>query len=143
MRDTTDIQRLISKYHTSEGIKPRPDRIAWAVRLALQNRFPSILLVARQGKAVVGVALATYSPSAELGRVLMVNDFYVEPATRRKGIGRRLALKLIEEAKRKRIDQVDLEVLPTNAVAAHFWQALSFQTEGRSIYSLKIERGES
>ena len=74
-KDVTDIERLITNYHASEGMKPRADRISWAVNLALRNRFPSILLVAREGNSVLGIALATYSPSSELGRVLMVNDF--------------------------------------------------------------------
>ena len=91
--------------------------------------------VAREKRAVVGVALAVYQPSAELGRVLVVNDFYVDPALRRKGIGRALAGKLVDEAKAMRVDQIDLEVLPTNAPAAAFWKSLAFRNTGRTIYS--------
>lgn len=143
MAESPEIERLISEYHVSEGITPNPERIEWAVSLALRNQFPSVLLVARDGARIVGVALATYSPSAELGRVLMVNDFYVEPKARRKGVGRLLAWKLLEEAKRMWIDKVDLEVLPANTIAARFWETLYFRTQGRKIYSLDLKQPKS
>lgn len=133
--DRLDVERLIAAYHTSEGVKPRPERISWAVEQLMRNRFPGVLLVAREKKAVVGVASAVYQPSAELGRLLVVNDFFVDPAMRRKGVGRALATKILEEAKAMHVDRIDLEVMPTNAVAAAFWKALGFRNTGRAIYS--------
>ncbi len=133
--DRPDVERLIAAYHASEGVKPRPERISWAVDQLLRNRVGGVLLVAREKRAVVGIALAVYQPSAELGRVLVVNDFYVDPTLRRKGIGRALATKLVDEAKAMHVDQIDLEVLPTNAAAAAFWKSLGFRNTGRTIYS--------
>lgn len=133
--DRSEVERLISAYHISEGLTPRPDRIRWAVNQQLLDKFPGKLLVAREEGRIVGVALATYSPSAELGRVLDINDFYVEPDARRKGIGRALAQKLLDEAKKDEIDRIDLEVLPTNRIAAKFWKALGFKDHRRAIYS--------
>src|SRR6266550_1627951 len=97
--DRLDIERLIAAYLTSEGVKPRPERITWAVEQVMKNRVGGLVLVAREKKTVVGVALAVYSPSAELGRLLIVNDFFVDPGWRRKGVGRALASRLLEEAK--------------------------------------------
>ncbi len=133
--DRPDVERLIAAYHASEGVKPRPERISWAVDQILRNRVGGLLLVAREKRTVVGVALAVYTPSAELGRLLAVNDFFVEPALRRKGVGRALAAKLVEEAKAMRVDQIDLEVLPSNTAAAAFWKAVGFRNTGRTIYS--------
>jgi GNAT superfamily N-acetyltransferase len=133
--DRADVERLIAAYHASEGVKPRPERITWAVQQILTNRVGGVLLVAREKRVVVGVALAVYQPSAELGRMLVVNDFFVEPTLRRKGVGRALAAKILEEAKAMHIDQIDLEILPTNAVAAAFWKSMGFRSTGRTIYS--------
>lgn len=138
IEDRKEVERLIAAYHESEGITPRPDRISWAVEQCLYTKFPGILLVARQGSATVGVALAVYSPSAELGRVLDINDFYVEPQARRKGIGHQLAEKLLAEARKTKTDRVELEVLPTNKIAALFWRSLGFETHGRTLYSRDI-----
>jgi GNAT superfamily N-acetyltransferase len=136
--DRPDVERLIAAYHASEGLKPHPERIAWAVDQVLRNRFPGVLLVAREKRAVVGVALAVYEPSAELGRVLVVNDFFVEPTLRRKGAGRALATKLLDEAKAMHVDEIDLEILPANATATAFWKSVGFHTRGRTVYSCEF-----
>ena len=133
--DRADVERLIAAYHTSEGVKPKPERITWAVEQQMRNRFPGVLLVAREKRTLVGVALAIYQPSAELGRMLVIQDFYVDPSVRRKGVGKALAAKLLDEAKAMRIDRVDLEVFPKNEAAAAFWRSLGFRTAGRVIYS--------
>jgi GNAT superfamily N-acetyltransferase len=91
--DRGEIERLIAEYHASEGITPINDRISWAVNQQLSGESLGLLLVARVKDAIVGVALAVYTPSAELGRVMTVNDFFVLPEHRRKGVGRELAKK--------------------------------------------------
>ncbi len=137
--DQAEVERLIAAYHASEDITPRSDRISWAVDLCLRNVFPGILLVAREKKTLVGVALGVYTPSAELGRVLTINDFYVIPRMRRLGVGRALVQKIIDEAKRCQVDKIYLEVLPTNKTAALFWKSLGFETHGRTIYSRDLQ----
>src|SRR3989454_9538685 len=104
-----DVQRLIANYLPSEGVKPRPERITWAVEQVLRNRVGGVLLVAREKRAVVGVALAVYSPSAELGRLLVVSDFFVDPPMRRKGVGRAPRGRLPDRAKAMRVERIDLE----------------------------------
>ncbi len=136
--DRLDVERLVAAYHASEGVTPKPERVTWAVDQILKNRFPGVILVAREKRAILGVALAVYQPSAELGRVLVVNDFFVDPSIRRKGVGRALATKLLEEAKAMHVDRIDLEVLPSNAAAAAFWKSLGFRTQGRTVYSREL-----
>lgn len=132
--DRADVERLIAAYHASEGLPPRPERITWTVDQVLRNRFPGLLLVARERRSILGVALAVYAPSAEHGRVLLVNDFFVDPAARRKGVGRALAQKVIDEAKAMHVDRLHLEVPPANAVAAAFCKAVGFRAIGHAVY---------
>ena len=136
--DREAVERLITAYIAAEGGRPKAERVSWAVEQVLKNRFPGALFVAREKSAIVGVALAVYTPSAELGRVLVVNDFFVDPAWRRKGVGRALATRLLAEAKAMHVDRIDLEVLPRNAEAAAFWRAVGFTTAGRTIYSKDV-----
>src|SRR5207247_3326706 len=105
--------------------------ITWAVEQVMRNRGGGLILVGREKKTVVGVALAVYSPSAELGRLLIVNDFFVDPGWRRKGVGRALATRLLEEAKAMRVERIDLEVTPTNATAATSWKSTGSRPGGR------------
>ncbi len=141
--DRAVVERLIADYHKSEGINPHVERISWAVNEALTGQHPSILLVARDRGGAIGVALTTCSPSAELGRILTVNDFYVEPVSRRNGVGRSMVQKLVEEAKAMKIDLISLEVLPANRIAAKFWTSVGFRTEGRTIYSQRLKHDNS
>src|SRR2546425_10377917 len=105
LSDREEIEKLIAEYHTSEGITPIKERISWAVGQQLRSKSLGLLLVARDEKRIVGVALAVYTPSAELGRVMTVNDFFVRPNHRRQGVGRDLAKRLVEECKRMKIDE--------------------------------------
>src|SRR3989475_451612 len=130
--------QAVPAYLTSEGVKPRPERITWAVEQVMRNRVGGVLLVAREKRAVVGVALAVYSPSAEEGRLLVLNDFFVDPAMRRKGVGKALATRLLEEAKEMRVERIDLEVTPTNAAAATVCKSTGFRPGGRNGYGRGI-----
>src|SRR2546426_8699602 len=94
-QDREAVERLVTACITAEGGKPKAERVSGAVEQVLKNRSPGALFVAREQSAVVGVVLAVYTPSAELGRVLVVNDFFVDPAWRRKGVGRAMAIRLL------------------------------------------------
>jgi GNAT superfamily N-acetyltransferase len=88
----------------SERLTPIKERISWAVDQQLSGESPGLLLVARDKDIIAGMALAVYTPSAELGRVMTVNDFFVRPAYRRKGIGRALAKRLVEDCRSLKVD---------------------------------------
>jgi GNAT superfamily N-acetyltransferase len=133
-----DIKRLIAEYHASEGITPIKERIAWVVDQQLRHQAEGLLLVARDKDTIVGVALAVYTPSAELGRVMTVNDFYVRPDHRRKGVGRELAKRLVEECRRMKIDEIGLEVFMGNKTAASFWKSMGFRRADRFLFRLKL-----
>jgi GNAT superfamily N-acetyltransferase len=139
LSETEEVKNLIAEYHRSEGLTPNKERIAWAVRLQLRDT-PGLLLVARDKDAIVGVALAVYTPSAELGRVMTVNDFFVRPDHRREGVGRKLAKHLVEECKRMKIDEIGFEVLHGHKAAAAFWSSVGFRKVDRFLFRKKLEQ---
>jgi ribosomal protein S18 acetylase RimI-like enzyme len=136
--DREEIEKLIADYHSSEGLTPIKERIVWAVDQQLRGQSPGLLLVARDKGTILGVTLAVYTPSAELGRVMTVNDFFVRPDDRRKGVGRQLAKHLIEECKRTKIDEIGLEVLHANTAAAAFWRSVGFRRADRFLFRKKL-----
>ena len=133
-----EIERLIAEYHSSEGLTPIEERIAWAVNKQLRHQATGLLLVARDEDTIVGVALAVYTPSAELGRVMTVNDFFVRPDHRRRGVGRDLAKHLTKECQRMKIDEIGLEVLHGNKTAAAFWNSVGFRQADRFLFRKKL-----
>ena len=138
LSDREEIEKLIAEYHFSEGLTPIEERIAWAVDQQLRGQSPGLLLVGRDKDTIVGVALAVYTPSAELGRVMTVNDFFVKPDHRRKGVGRELAKRLVEECKTMKVDEIGLEVLYGNETAAAFWRAVGFRLADRLLFRKKL-----
>ena len=136
--DRQEIEKLISEYHTSEGLTPIPERITWAVDEALRESFSGLLTVAHDAYRIVGVALAVYTPSAELGRVMTINDFFVSPAYRRQGVGTLLANHLVKECRRIRVDEIGLEVLSGNSTAAAFWRSIGLEQANRLLFKIKL-----
>jgi hypothetical protein len=52
---TGEIVKLIAEYHSSEGLTPIKDRIAYAVDQQMGGESPGLLLVARDKDTIVGV----------------------------------------------------------------------------------------
>jgi GNAT superfamily N-acetyltransferase len=140
LSDREDIEKLIAECHTSEGITPIKETIAWAVDTQLRHQETGLLLVARDKDKVGGVALAVYTPSTELGRVMTVNDSFVRSDCRRKGVGRKMAKHLVGECRRMRIDEIGLEVLHGNKIAATFWKSVGFRPADRFLFRKKLEQ---
>jgi len=136
--DREEAERLIADYHLSERIQPIRERIAWAVAEQLEGRSSGLLLVAKDERSIIGVALAVQTPSAELGRVMTVNDFFVRPDMRRRGVGRKLAEYLIEKCRKMKVDEVVLEVISNNKIAPAFWRSVGFKPTDRLLYRQEL-----
>jgi len=136
--DRAKILALIADYHSSELLRPDPAKITQVIEQLLRNKSSGILLVAHENIEVIGVAVATSLPSTEAGSMLIVQDFYVEPRSRRRGVGRALVAKLLEEARAIGVERIDLEILSTNEAANGFWRSMSFRPTGRTVFSRAI-----
>jgi GNAT superfamily N-acetyltransferase len=87
---------------------------------------PGALLIARHGAAAAGcAALRRLDPgTGEMKRM------YVREAYRGTGLGRRLALAIVEEARRRRYRRVVLDTLPKLAPAIALYRDLGFRETG-------------
>jgi len=85
-----------------------------------------VLLIAREAEAAAGcVALRQLDPvSGEMKRM------YVRDAYRGTGLGRRLALAVIEEARKRNYRRVVLDTLPKLAPAIALYRDLGFRETG-------------
>jgi len=140
--DRAKILRLIADYHSSELLRPDPAKTSQVIEQLLRNESSGILLVAHENMKVIGVAVATSLPSTESGSMLIVQDLYVEPRSRRRGIGRALIAKLLEEARAIGVERIDLEILSTNEAATGFWRSMGFRPTGRTVFSRAIRPTE-
>jgi len=90
-----------------------------------QNRVARSLVVR------VGRVLAGYLCLWEIGHEVHVTNLAVHPRYRRRGLGRALLASTIEDARRKHVELVFLEVRPTNVEAVHLYESLGFRVIGR------------
>lgn len=91
----------------------------------LQNRVARCTVV-RADREVVG-----YLCLWEIGHEIHITNLAVHPTYRRQGIARVLLGGTLEEARRTAVEQVFLEVRPTNAEARALYERFGFQVVGR------------
>ncbi|MGH7311445.1 MAG: ribosomal protein S18-alanine N-acetyltransferase [Candidatus Rokuibacteriota bacterium] len=90
-----------------------------------QNRVARCY-VTREAERVVG-----YICVWEVADEMHITNIAVDPAVRRRGIGRGLLGSVLEDARRRSTRLVVLEVRPSNAEARALYEAFGFQVVGR------------
>lgn len=90
-----------------------------------QNRVARCAVVREDGR-VVG-----YICVWEVGDELHVTNIAVHPAVRRRGIGRTLLGRVMEEGRERGVRVVVLEVRPSNAEALALYESFGFKVIGR------------
>jgi ribosomal-protein-alanine N-acetyltransferase len=82
--------------------------------------------VMREGGAVVG-----YVCLWEIVDELHVTNIAVDPAMRRRGLGRALLQGVLDDARRRSLRVVALEVRPSNTEARNLYESFGFRVVGR------------
>jgi ribosomal-protein-alanine N-acetyltransferase len=90
-----------------------------------QNRVARSLVV-RSGQELMG-----YLCLWEIGHEIHITNLAVHPRYRRRGAARALLGAILEEAQRKSVELVFLEVRPTNVEALTLYESLGFRVIGR------------
>ena len=90
-----------------------------------QNRVARCLVV-RTGRSLAG-----YLCLWEIGREVHITNLAVDPARRRRGLARLLLGSVFDDARRRGVELVFLEVRPTNAEALTLYESLGFRVIGR------------
>jgi ribosomal protein S18 acetylase RimI-like enzyme len=96
-----------------------------------------IIFTARHEGIIVGMATLTfiYKPTAFFGTT---EDVVVDENFRRMGIARKLMLNLIETAKEKKMDCIELTSRPSRQAANNFYLSLDFKIRETNCYRLTL-----
>nr|WP_276600883.1 GNAT family N-acetyltransferase [Nannocystis sp. ILAH1] len=125
--DAADIHRLIVDLATYER---EPDAVEVTVdtlrdQLASERPPFECLLAEDGGGAVVGFALYFHNYSTWRGRPgLYLEDLFVDPSARGRGIGKQLLVRLAQLAVERGCARMDWAVLDWNAPAIAFYESL-------------------
>ncbi|HEV8608014.1 MAG TPA: GNAT family N-acetyltransferase [Tepidisphaeraceae bacterium] len=118
--------RLLIAQLVEHHLPADPQGVARGIELAMKSAS-AWLLLAFSGEEAVGVFLANEIVSVEKsGRVLWVEELYVVPSARRQGVARAMLEYVREEARKKGIVAVELEVVPTQEAAFALYRSMGF-----------------
>jgi ribosomal protein S18 acetylase RimI-like enzyme len=99
-----------------------------------------LVLVAAEGASVVGFAMAQATsrpPVFRLARCCHIDSLAVAPSHRRRGVGTRLARRVLTWAEGRGLGRVELRVASANEAGRAFWEGLGF---GEEMRLLRLER---
>jgi GNAT superfamily N-acetyltransferase len=87
-----------------------------------QERICDALVVQTSAHVIVGFALFYTNYSTWKGKCLYLEDFYIQPEFRMRGIGSQLFDRVVEIAKERKVKRMDWQVLDWNQPAIAFYQ---------------------
>jgi GNAT superfamily N-acetyltransferase len=137
--DRAAIHDLLAAQLVEHQLPAEAARIARGLDAAFRPGSPAWLFVAEREGQPVGVLLANQIVSVEKGgETLWIEELYVTPAARRKGVARAILEHVANEARRRGLRALDLEVVPSQQAAFALYRSLGFQDVPRQRLTLEL-----
>ena len=127
-----EVHTLLRELSDSAAKKFSAPTLARALRDA--NTY---ILTAHDGGAIVGTGTLIVMATAT-GLRGRIEDVVVADSHRGQGIGRELMRRLIAEAMRRKLTQVELTSAPARVAANHLYQSLGFALRETNVYKLVL-----
>lgn len=125
--DLDTVAPLFHRYRTFCGQPDEPARSRAFLAERLARGESAVLLASRAGTAAGFVQLYPMFSSVRLGRVWVLNDLFVEPAQRRRGVARALLDAAAGFARADGALRLELETTPDNRAAQALYRAAGWQ----------------
>ena len=137
--DRATAHRLLTAQLIEHRLTADPEGVARGIDCALAPHSPAWLWLAERDATPVAIFLANEIASVERGGlVLWVEELYVIPTARRRGVARALLARVCQQAQECAVRAIELEVVPTQAAAFALYQSLGFEQVHRSRMSLEL-----
>jgi GNAT superfamily N-acetyltransferase len=131
--DCSECARLMVEQLREHGVDTSADKLSPWLEKVLTDDARGFLLLAREGPAVVGIAyVATIQSVEHCGLVAWLEELYVKPSHRSRGIGTALLNAVIERAHQMDIVAIDLEVDAGHKRAESLYERFGFRCLNRS-----------
>ena len=122
-KDAGDLVGLIRALAHFEHLNPPTPAAARRLAADAGRRFH--VLLAQEGGRKIGYAIYFFTYSTFLARpTLYLEDLFVLPEYRRRGVGKKFFDALLREARRKRCGRMEWSVLDWNRPAIRFYRRL-------------------
>ncbi len=137
--DRAAVHELLAAQLIEHQLPADPERVARGLDAAFRPGSPAWLFVAEQEGRAVGVFLANQIVSVEKGgETLWIEELYVTPGARRRGVARAMLDHVANEARRRGLRALDLEVVPSQQAAFALYRSLGFQDVPRKRMALEL-----
>jgi len=135
--DVPGMSHLLAQQLVEHHVEVDVVRLERSVRAVVDDPALGALLVARADGAVVGVAFLSWIHSLEhQGPSAWLDDVYVDPAHRGRGLGRSLVEAALTHARATGRAAIDLEVDADHASIARLYERMGFQRLPRERWQL-------
>ena len=130
---------LIDAFQREEGYASDDDALRATVSELLGNAQRGSVLIARESGGAIGYAALCFGYSIEFrGRDAFVDELFVTPDARGRGLGRALLRALEAEARANGVRQLHLEVEHGNEGARRLYLAEGFAATGRELLTKRL-----
>jgi GNAT superfamily N-acetyltransferase len=140
-RDAADSLKLLLAQFREHRIRTPRARVLSCIRDMIRRPQRGFILIARLESRAVGVAYVPFTCTLEHGGLTSwLEELYVIPELRNRGIGRELLTAVISRAGERGCAAIDLEVEADHARAVNLYRRAGFKPLTRSRWARKITR---
>jgi ribosomal protein S18 acetylase RimI-like enzyme len=137
--DTALLVDLLVAQLEEHALPAGREQVRRGVELAFEMGAP--LLIAMEGTRGIGACLANRVASVEHGgAVLFIEELYVAPDMRRRGVARALLGRLLADARASGVRAIELEVEEGHEPARALYRSLGFAANRRTPWVLELRR---
>ncbi len=137
--DLPALIELLAAQLSEHGLAAGREQVRRGIEVAFEASAP--LLVAREGLRTVGACLANRIASVEHGgAVLFIEELYVAPDARRRGVARALLNRLLADGRASGVRAIELEVDGGHEPARALYRSLGFEANTRTPWVLDLSR---
>ena len=131
--DIDSIHHLLAEQFDEHDIDTSTKVLRHAIAAVLQNEALGLFVVARDGGEIVGLAALSFAWTLEHGgKSAWLDELYVVPERRGRGIGRALLVRVIDEARALGCKAIDLEVEEAHRRAERLYEREGFRPLART-----------
>lgn len=131
--DCKECAALLMQQLIEHGAKPVEEGLLTVLKQVVSDPAHGFVLLARENRMVIGVAYLAIILSAEhCGKAGWLEELYVLPEYRFKGVGGALITAVIERARGLGVIAIDLEVDAAHRRAGGLYRRFGFRPLGRS-----------
>jgi GNAT superfamily N-acetyltransferase len=138
--DMDPISRLLGAQFDEHDIQTSGELLGQAIAAILQNEGLGLFLVARDGGDVIGLAALSFAWTLEHGgKSAWLDELYVVPEHRGRGVGRALLERVIVEARVLGCRAIDLEVEEAHRRVEQLYEREGYRRLARTRWVKYIE----